>query len=386
MPDPHRLAILTELRREASVTLEQMALACGLVGRKGRESASAWERGQSAPHIRSRTRFIDYLGNLLGLRNDPARFLAVWERLAEQWGWDSVGEAEWLQHFGNLASAELPGAGLAANRAPLDEWASPHQPRGPNGLLPAPAPLPPGSRVPLNRNPFFVGRAAELHALASTVLPRREAGAPASALAITGISGSGKTDLVCEFVHRYGQFYPGGVFWLSCATPGGVPGEIASCGRFTYIALLRLDFDRLSLDEQARLVVEAWQASTARLLIFDGCEDPALLARWAPRSGGCHLLVTSRRPEWSMASGMRQMPLSMLQRHESVALLRNHCPDLPANDVALIGIAAQLGDLPLALQLAGSFLARHRVEITPAEYLRQLRSPGPPQRAKERSG
>ena len=87
-----------------------------------------------------------------------------------------------------------------------------------------------------------------------------------------------------------------------------------------------------------------------------------------------------------MASGMRQMPLSMLQRHESVALLRNHCPDLPANDVALIGIAAQLGDLPLALQLAGSFLARHRVEITPAEYLRQLRSPGPPQRAKERSG
>jgi hypothetical protein len=32
------------------------------------------------------------------------------------------------------------------------------------------------------------------------------------------------------FVHRYGQFFLGGVFWLSFADPVVVPAEVAACG------------------------------------------------------------------------------------------------------------------------------------------------------------
>jgi hypothetical protein len=67
--------------------------------------------------------------------------------------------------------------------------------------------------------------------------------------------------------------------------------------------------------------------------------------------------------------------LEVLQREESVALLRKHRNDLPTDDADLHAIAAELGDLPLALHLAGSFLARYRYEVTPAGYLAQLRSP-----------
>jgi hypothetical protein len=43
--------------------------------------------------------------------------------------------------------------------------------------------------------------------------------------------------------------------------------------------------------------------------------------------------------------------------------------------VAVGQIAGQLGDLPLALHLAGSFLARYRHVVSPAAYLAQLQAP-----------
>jgi hypothetical protein len=50
--------------------------------------------------------------------------------------------------------------------------------------------------------------------------------------------------------------------------------------------------------------------------------------------------------------------LGVLNRAESVALLRKHRPDLTQSEAG--AIAAELGDLPLALHLAGSFLAHYR--------------------------
>ncbi|MBV7329424.1 hypothetical protein KFU94_14475 [Chloroflexi bacterium TSY] len=77
----------------------------------------------------------------------------------------------------------------------------------------------------------------------------------------------GKTQLASEFVHRYGQFFAGGVFWLSFADPHAIAGEIAACGGMGRLDL-RSDFADLSLDEQVRLVQAAWQEPTPRLLPY----------------------------------------------------------------------------------------------------------------------
>src|SRR5262249_31620353 len=68
-----------------------------------------------------------------------------------------------------------------------------------------------------------------------------------------------------------------------------------------------------------------------------------------------------------------------LARSESIALLRRFRPDLAADDPGLNAIAAELGDLPLALHLAGSFLATYRRTRfgTPAGYLAELRKVAP---------
>jgi len=222
----------------------------------------------------------------------------------------------------------------------------------PLDIIPDPAPLPPGSRMPLGRNPLFVGRTTALHVLAVTL-------AAGETAAITGLGGIGKTQLAAEFVHRYGQFFAGGVFWLSFADPSVVSAEVAGCGGAGTLDL-RPNFGGLPIADQVRLVQAAWQSEARRLLVFDNCEEEILLTQWRPSSGGCHVLLTSRRPSWSAALGVRALPLGVLSRAESSALLHAHRPDLPSDDPDLDTIAEELGDLPLALHLAGSFLETYR--------------------------
>jgi tetratricopeptide (TPR) repeat protein len=239
--------------------------------------------------------------------------------------------------------------------------------------IPDPAPLLPGSRMLLRRNPLFVGREVDLRALAAA-LKGGETAAIGQTAAIVGLGGMGKTQLASEFAHRYGQFFAGGVFWLSFADPAAVATEAAACGGPGALSL-HPEFHTLPLIDQVQLVQAAWQSPLPRLLVFDNCEDEALLAQWQPPHGGCRVLVTSRRASWEPSLGVQLVPLGILQRDESLALLRHHRPDLSTDDADLDAIAAELGDLPLALHLAGSFLARYRHALTPATYLAQLRQP-----------
>lgn len=237
--------------------------------------------------------------------------------------------------------------------------------------IPDLAPLPPGSRMPFRRNPLFVGRECDLKALA-----RALAGGSTVAIgqvaAATGLGGIGKTNLATEFVHRYGQFFAGGVCWLSFSDPAAIPAEVAASGA---LLLDQPDWAALKPDDQVRLVRAAWEEPIPRLLVFDNCDDTeamraeVLLAEWLPASGGAHVLVTSRRGTWDMSLGVTPCALGVLARAESVALLRALRGNLSERDANTI--AEAVGDLPLALHLAGSFLAAYP-SITPADYLHDL--------------
>jgi tetratricopeptide (TPR) repeat protein len=241
----------------------------------------------------------------------------------------------------------------------------------PLAAVPDPGTLPAHSRMLLSPNPIFVGRADDLQKLAATVTAG-EGGAGTRAAALAGLGGVGKTQLACEFVHRYGPWFAGGVFWLSLADSSAIAAEVAACGGPGGLDL-RPDFAALDLEDRVRLVMAAWQSGLPRLLVFDNCEDEALLAQWRPPTGGCRVLVTTRREEWDLALGVEVLRLGVLRRKEGVELLHRHRPDLPVDDAGLQALAAELGDLPLALHLAGSFLARYGATLNPAAYLAQLR-------------
>jgi tetratricopeptide (TPR) repeat protein/transcriptional regulator with XRE-family HTH domain len=237
----------------------------------------------------------------------------------------------------------------------------------PTDTLPPHAFLPAGSRMRLRPNPLFVGRGEELLQVAAALKGADATVALGQVVASTGLGGLGKTQLAAEFVHRYGRFFAGGVFWLSFASADEIPLQIAGSAGPA--------FEARPMEERLELVQRAWQSSLPRLLVFDNCEDEELLEAWRPPSGGCRLLVTSRRSQWSPTLCVTALPLDLLPRPDSIELLRRYRPDLAPDDPGLDAIAKELGDLPLALHLAGSYLRAYQAEVSLDGYLAEIRRP-----------
>lgn len=224
----------------------------------------------------------------------------------------------------------------------------------------------------VSHNPLFTGRHIDLQLVARLLKGDGKSTSGQNLIvAITGLGGMGKTQLVSEFVHRYGYYFAGGVFWLSFADAEAVPTEVAAC-RTALGQELPLNIESLQLNEQVLLVLGAWQNALPRLLVFDNCEEESLLTHWRPTTGGSRILLTSRRARWASTLGVQTLPLWGLPREESIALLVQYRPDLSHEDGN--ALANALGDYPLALHLAGSFLSKYRDTRagTPAAYLAQL--------------
>ena len=267
--------------------------------------------------------------------------------------------------WGAGPAAPIDPASLAAAQARLLAM--------PTTYLPPIAPLRPGSRMALDHNRQFVGREPELLALAQLLKDGATAVITPKTTAATGLGGIGKTQLAVEFVHHFGQFFET-VHWLNMADAASVAAEIAQCGGVGAMGLWP-NTASLSLQEQVDLVKAVWNMPLPRLLVFDNCEEETVLHAHAPlATSGCVVLVTSRRAAWDVQLRVQRLALSTLTSAYSVALLRSYhlTPKIP--DVDLERLANELGHLPLALHLAGSFLHEFEADMSVADYLAELRA------------
>jgi tetratricopeptide (TPR) repeat protein len=231
--------------------------------------------------------------------------------------------------------------------------------------LPEPGPLPPGSRLPFARNAIFTGRQATLQALARGVL---HDGRPALVTqAAQGLGGVGKTQLAVEFAWRYGRFFRG-VHWVSAARPAQIGAEIAACGQtmelWPWPAEMPLQVER---------TLAAWRATGPRLVVLDNLEDLQAVRAWWPKlhQAGVRVVLTARRRAWPRDLGIEPLRLPVFTPQESRAFLRHYVPTQQARDRELAQLAARLGRLPLALELAGRHL-QSQPSLTVAGYLERL--------------
>ena len=206
------------------------------------------------------------------------------------------------------------------------------------------------------RNPGFTGREGLLVAIRGRLL----SGDRAVVQALLGMAGVGKTQLAVEYAHRFAETYD--VAWWINAKPGGLIGD-QFAGLATELGFVEADVEA----ELRQAAVLAELRKRGRwLLIFDGAESPEDVAPWLPGGTG-HVLVTTREPGWAEIAA--PIEVDVLDRTESVAILQDRVMHLSATDADRL--AAELGDLPLAISQAAAFMAE--TGMAAAEYLNLLR-------------
>lgn len=240
-----------------------------------------------------------------------------------------------------------------------------------------------GAEAPTNfkfpQNRHFVGRdqeLAELHDLLDDAIPLGvNAARTGSAIAgLTGLGGVGKTQLVVEYIHRYGKSYPGGIFWINAAD--GVEDDFVEIGR-----IISGDGNKKKPDELIRISFDYLRSDPDTLLVVDNLNEPALLNQpvagiLTPISLPCRLLFTTRRRD---LRGLRSIAVDMLTEADSLNLLLRSRPAIldnshPEHAIA-VKLCATLGGLPLAIEMAAAYLEQEE-DVTLSGYLKRLGKEG----------
>ncbi|MCX5360048.1 FxSxx-COOH system tetratricopeptide repeat protein [Streptomyces sp. NBC_00124] len=244
---------------------------------------------------------------------------------------------------------------LGLEHAPPDDEETAVAPRFPDA--------PPAVWNVPGRNLCFTGRnpvLEELHELF-------ESGGPGGArVALRGISGVGKSQIVTEYAHRFANEYDV-VWWISAGFPATARQQFADLAD-----RLRLTNAR-SLGERVRAVRESLRTGRPHgrwLLILDSADAMDEVDDLLPESGG-HVAITTLIRGWA-ASGrlVGEIEVERFTRPESIGYARRHVERLTETEADQLADAVE--DFPLLLAQTAAWLdANHQVPA--AEYIARLR-------------
>jgi len=228
--------------------------------------------------------------------------------------------------------------------------------------------------APLIAAPRFVGRVREMWDLHEQLTADRMSiitgvFGPAAAQ-VRGMGGNGKSMLAREYAIRFGAAFPGGVFWLNAFGNDDSKGPLDAASR----EALRRDQVRtfavrcgvaITGLEPEQIETAFWDRLKERgqpcLWIVDdlpsGLAAGGIEASWAARWSGAATLITTRSTEYrSIGQGI---DLEMLAEDDAFRLLTSRRPPkTEAEDGAAREIVRMLGCHPLAVEVAGSYVAR----------------------------
>ncbi|MFI6396248.1 FxSxx-COOH system tetratricopeptide repeat protein, partial [Nonomuraea sp. NPDC050540] len=238
--------------------------------------------------------------------------------------------------------------------------------------LPSPALVEvPAGLLGLPRRPaaWFTGRERALEQLAAAL----EAGARAGVVVSrVGLGGVGKSELALQYAFARRLDYDL-VWWIDADSPAQIEAGLAALARAVAAGVDSVAAGQASPEEAAAWAL-AWLAGrTGWLLVLDNVEEPAHVEPYLARLTRGQVLITTRRDVGWRQLGITPLWLETLARPASVRLLGDLIgPPDAANAVALDELAAELGDLPLALTQAGTYIT-----VTPrctlAGYLHLLK-------------
>ncbi|HEV3292857.1 MAG TPA: BTAD domain-containing putative transcriptional regulator, partial [Streptosporangiaceae bacterium] len=208
----------------------------------------------------------------------------------------------------------------------------------------------------------FTGRGAELDRITAAVAQAAGSGGVVAICAIGGMPGVGKTALAVHASHLLKDRFPDRQLFVSlhAHTPGQDPltPHAALAG---LLAAVGVDARYLPEDLAGRAAL--WRdrmAGQKVLLVLDNAASTAQVAPLLPGSGGCLVLVTSRRHLGDLPGAAAPVQLPVLTAHEAREMFVRLAPRAAAGpDGAVAELAELAGFLPLAVSLLARVYARH---------------------------
>jgi tetratricopeptide (TPR) repeat protein len=223
------------------------------------------------------------------------------------------------------------------------------------------------NNLPYSGTSLFIGREAELAELHEQ-LQRHDRLAIS---AITGMGGIGKTELALQYAlkHLRDGTYPGGICWVSARQNIGT--QILVFAR-VYLGLETPE--DLELVSQVRWCWRYWRQGEV-LVIYDDVSDYTDVKPFLPPPDPHFKVLLTTRLQ--LGESVNRLVLDGLPQDTALELLRSIVADDRIDqelDVAQ-ELCAWLGYLPLALELAERYLARHP-DLSLKRFLHRLRNQG----------
>jgi len=239
---------------------------------------------------------------------------------------------------------------------------------------------PSGYEGQLYKRPPFPGRLPRVW----SVLPSRDAGfvdrerlesdiqSMDRRIVLAGHEGLGKTQAAVEYIHRHASEFDL-VWWIRAKHPA-----VAAADYQGLAAWLELPVQNSSEQSQVlRAIEKSLVQRQSWLLVFDGARTHADIVEFLPPESG-KVIITSTNPGWEGYATTLMVPA--LDRADSAEYLLRRAEEPDSESAS--SLSQLLGNIPLALKLAGSYLEATLMRISDYQDLFKSRfwsmdQPGP---------
>ena len=226
--------------------------------------------------------------------------------------------------------------------------------------------------MPFHRNPFFTGRRKLLETLHENFTSAKK-----QRQAISGLSGSGKTQIAVEYAYRYRNEYTC-ILWMNAADANALASDFAIAAN-----LLHLPQRTIQNQELTIAAVKQWlHDHPGWLLILDDVEDIDMVSKFLPTGDGGHILITTGAQ--AVGPNFNLIRIEPIDKDEGILLLLRRAkllePDasLDAASEQDKAQAAQIVEamdgLPLALDQAAAYIEETKCSLTDYYNLYQKNS------------
>ena len=182
--------------------------------------------------------------------------------------------------------------------------------------------------------------------------------------ALTGLRGVGKTQVAAAYARSRVVAGDGLVGWVNAESRDDLVTGLARIAARVGVA----DPDGDSLKSAQRLREHLETRPGSGLVVFDNAVDPDTLLEFLPAVGATRVVITST--DRAFTEFGREVDVAAFSRAESRAYLRGRTG--VDDEVGAAAVAAELGDLPVALAQAAATIAGQR--LTYPRYLKRLRA------------